>query len=71
MHFHKSSDVNAESLHEVSSCLNKYTKLTVYYVKLTKCIKISCQLSNYAEKLMIKMKKEGRFFYVPHPFLTQ
>ena len=42
MHFHKSSDVNAESLHEVSSFLNKYTKLTVYYVKLTKCIRISC-----------------------------
>ena len=29
MYFHKSSDVNAESLDEVSSFLNKYTKLTV------------------------------------------
>ena len=35
MHFHKSSDVNAESLLEVSSFFNKYTKLTVKYVKLT------------------------------------
>ena len=53
MHFYKSSDVNAETLHEVSSFLNKYFKLTVYYVKLTKSIKISFQLSNYAKKLMI------------------
>ena len=68
MHFHKCSDVNAESLHEVSSFFNKYTKLTVQYVKLTKCIKISCQLSNYAEKLMIKMKKEGKFFMYPTLF---
>ena len=71
MHFNKSSDVNAESLQEVSSFLNnKYTKLTVKYVELTNCIKISCQLSYYDEKLMTKMKK-GRFFYVPHPLLTQ
>ena len=29
MYFHKSSDVNAETLHEVNSFLNKYIKLTV------------------------------------------
>ena len=54
----------------MSSFFNKSIKLIDSHVKQTASIKISLQLSNYAKKFMIKMKKELHLFYVPHPLLT-
>ena len=56
--------VNAETVYELS------IKLIVLQVKPTTSIKTGLQLSNYAKKFLIRLKKEVQLFFVAQPLLT-